>query len=101
MWTTTCRKSSTIHWLAGNPSIATGRIEWSWRNRVSISFAIALSWGSDVAEQITKKSVNVEIARKSKTTISSAFLLEANPAQVFAKFSGVISVAPGKVFRVE
>jgi len=60
---------------------------------------MALSCGSDVAEQITKKSVNVEIDRKSKTTISSAFLFEANSAQVLAKFFGVISAAPGKVFR--
>jgi hypothetical protein len=45
--------------------------------------------------------VNVEIARKSRTTMSSAFLFEASSAQVLAKFSGVISVAPGKVFRGE
>jgi hypothetical protein len=76
-------------------------MEWSSRKRVSISFAIALSCGSDVAEQTTKKSVNVEIARKSRTTISSAFLFEASSAQVLANFSGVISVAPGKVFRGE
>jgi hypothetical protein len=76
-------------------------MEWSSRKRVSISFAIAFSCGSDVAEQSTKKSVNVEIARKSRTTISSAFLFEASSAQVLAKFSGVISVAPGKVFRGE
>ncbi len=31
--------------------------------------------------------------------MSSAFLFEASPAQVLAKFSGVISVTPGKVFR--
>jgi hypothetical protein len=31
----------------------------------------------------------------------SAFLFEASSAQVFAKFSGVISIAPGKVFRAE
>jgi hypothetical protein len=54
-----------------------------------------------VAEQITKKSVNVEIVRKSSTTISSAFLFEASSAQVLAKFSAVISLAPGKVFRGE
>ena len=74
-------------------------MEWSSRNRVSISFAMAFNYGSDVAEQITKKSVNVEIARKSKTTISSAFLLEASSAQVLARSSGFISDAPGKVFR--
>ena len=79
--------------------MATGRREWSSLKRVSISFAIAFSCGSDVAEQSTKKSVNVEIARRSRTTMSSAFLFEASSAQVLAKFSGVISVAPGKVFR--
>jgi hypothetical protein len=76
-------------------------MEWSSLNRVSISFAIAFSCGSDVAEQITKKSVNVEILRRSRTTMSSAFLFEASSAQVLAKSSGVISVAPGKVFRGE
>jgi hypothetical protein len=76
-------------------------MEWSARKRVSISFAIAFSCGSDVAEQITKKSVNVEIVRRSRTTMSSAFLFAASSAQVLAKFSGVISVAPGKVFPGE
>jgi len=60
-----------------------------------------LSWGSDVPEQITKKSVKLEIPRKSNTTMSSAFLLEASSAQVFARFSGVIAIAPDKVFRAE
>ncbi len=60
---------------------------------------MAFNCGSEVAEQITKKSVNVEIARRSRTAISSAFLLEASSAQLFAKSSGVISAAPGKVFR--
>jgi hypothetical protein len=76
-------------------------MEWSSRKRVSISFAIAFSCGSDAAEQITKKSVNVEIVRRSRTTMSSAFLFAASSAQVLAKFFGVISVAPGKVFRDE
>jgi hypothetical protein len=49
-----------------------------------------------VAEQITKKSVNVEIPRRSNPTISSAFLFKASSAQVFAKFSAVISLSPGK-----
>src|SRR5215467_12563581 len=81
--------------------MATGRSEWSSRRRVSISFAIAFSCGSDVPEQITKKSVNVEMSRKSSTTMSSAFLFEASSAQVFARFSGVISIAPDKVFHYE
>jgi hypothetical protein len=76
-------------------------MEWSSLKQVSISFAIAFNCGSDVAEQITKKSVNVEIARKSMTIMSSAFLFEASSAQVLAKFSGVICVGPGKVFRGE
>ncbi len=33
--------------------------------------------------------------------MSSAFLFEASSAQVLAKSSGVICVAPGKVFRGE
>jgi len=39
--------------------------------------------------------------RKSSTTIFSAFLFEASSAQVVAKLSGVIAVAPDKVSRVE
>jgi len=54
-----------------------------------------------VAEQITKKSVNVEIPRRSRTTMSSAFLFEASSAQVFAKFCAVISLAPGKDYSAE
>ena len=50
-------------------------------------------------EQITKKSVKVEMSRKSKTTMFSAFLFEASSAQVVASFSGVISVIPGRVSR--
>ena len=49
-----------------------------------------------MAEQITKKSVNVEIERKSKTTMCSAFLFEASSAQVLANCSAVISLAPVK-----
>ena len=52
-------------------------------------------------EQITKKSVKLEMLRKSNTTMSSAFLFEASSAQVFARFSGVIAIAPGKVFGAE
>jgi hypothetical protein len=33
--------------------------------------------------------------------MSSAFLFEASSAQRFAKFSGVILIAPDKVFRDE
>src|SRR5205809_5822267 len=46
-----------------------------------------------------KRSVNVEMSRKSSTTMFSAFLFEASSAQVVAKLSGVISIAPGKVSR--
>ena len=52
-------------------------------------------------EQITKKSVKLEMPRKSRTTMSSAFLFEASSAQVFARFSGVIAIAPDKVFGAE
>lgn len=52
-------------------------------------------------EQITKKSVKLEMLRKSRMTISSAFLFEASSAQVFARSSGVIAIAPDKVFRAE
>ena len=52
-------------------------------------------------EQITKKSVKLEMLCKSNTMMSSVFLLEASSAQRFAKFSGVISIAPDKVFRDE
>src|SRR3954466_10092713 len=65
---------------------------WSCLRRVSISPAIAFRCGSEVAEQITKKSVNVEISRRSRITISSAFLFDANSPQVIANFSGVISI---------
>jgi hypothetical protein len=65
-------------------------------NRVSISPAIAFKCGSDVAEQMTKKSVNVDSPRRSRMRISSAFLFEASSAQAFAKFSAIISLAPDK-----
>jgi hypothetical protein len=40
--------------------------------------------------------VNVEIPRKSMTTISSAFLLEASSAQSLARASDSISLPPDK-----
>ena len=52
---------------------------------------MALRCGSDVAEQITKKSVKVEIPRRSRMTMFSAFLLDASSPQVVANFSEVIS----------
>jgi hypothetical protein len=45
--------------------------------------------------------VKLEMPRKSSTTRSSAFLFEASSAQVFARFFGVIAIAPDKVFRAE
>jgi hypothetical protein len=45
--------------------------------------------------------VKVEISRKSRMTISSAFLLEASSAQTEANRSAVISLAPGKGFPGE
>lgn len=65
-------------------------------NRPSTSPAIALRCGSEVPEQMTKKSVKVEMPWRSRMTMSSAFLLAANSAQVLAKFSAVISKTPGK-----
>ena len=41
----------------------------------SISPAIAFNCGSEAAEQITKKSVKVEISRRSRTTIFFRFLV--------------------------
>ena len=61
----------------------------------------ALSCGSDVAEQITKKSVKLEMPARSRMTISSAFLFEASSAQVVANCFAVMSLTPGKVFPVE
>ena len=83
--------------LAGGKSVHRDRANpVIFFRRVSISPAIALRCGSDVPEQMTKKSVKVEISCRSRTTISSAFLFEANSAQVFARFSAVILWAPGK-----
>ena len=58
------------------------------------------SAATTVEVQATGVQLHTEDA-KSSTTISSAFLLEASSAQRFAKFSGVISNAPDKVFRAE
>ncbi len=55
----------------------------------------------DVAEQITKKSVKLEMPARSSTTISSAFLFEASSAQVVANCFAVMSLIPGKDFRGE
>src|ERR1700730_19290545 len=74
---------------------------WSSFKRDSISPVIAFSCGSDVAEQMTKKSVKVERLRRSRTTMSSAFLFEASSAQALARFSAVILCSPGKDFRGE
>ena len=53
---------------------------------------MAFRCGSDVDEQITKKSVKVEISRRSRMMMSSAFLLDASSAEVLANFSEVISI---------
>jgi hypothetical protein len=55
-----------------------------------MALAIAFRCGSEVPEQITKKSVKLEIPCRSRTTISSAFLSAARLAQALAKFSAVI-----------
>ena len=79
--------------------MAAARRSCSSRKRVSISPAIALSCGSEVPEQITKKSVKLEMPAKSRTTMSSAFLFEASSAQIVANCFAVMSLTPGKVFR--
>src|SRR5450432_2855807 len=58
---------------------------------------MALRCGSDVPEQITKKSVKVEMPRKSKARMSSAFLSKASWEQTRASFSEVIFKWSGKV----
>ena len=55
--------------------------------------------GSEVPEQRTKKSVKVEIPRRSSATISSAFLSEASLAQLFASSSGSMGQFLCKVVR--
>ena len=63
--------------------------------------AMALSCGSELAEQMTKKSVKLEMPARSRTTMFSAFLFEASSAQVVANCFAVMSQTPGKVFHVE
>src|SRR6267378_8272590 len=76
--------------------MAAGRILWSSFSFISTSPAIAFRCGSDVPEQITKKSVKLEIPRRSRTMMSSAFLLEASSAQTRASGSESISIPPDR-----
>src|SRR6266571_182750 len=73
---------------------------WSSFNLCSISLAIALRCGSEVPEQMTKKFVKLEIPRRSRITISSAFLFEASSAQAFARSSGMIGGLLVKLFAM-
>ncbi len=77
--------------------MAVARMLWSCFSFVSTSPAIAFKCGSEVPEQITKKSVKVEIPRKSRTMISSAFLFEASSPQSLASISESIFLPPDKV----
>jgi hypothetical protein len=61
---------------------------------------MAFKCGSEVPEQITKKSVNDEIVRKSRTRTSSAFFSSASFTQRRANSSAWIIVLPGKVFSI-
>jgi hypothetical protein len=57
---------------------------------------MAFRCGSELPEQITKKSVNDEIVRKSRTTMSSAFFSSANLTQSRANSSARIRLSPVK-----
>src|SRR5271155_4104317 len=61
-----------------------------------IPLLMALRCGSELPEQMTKKSVNDEIVRKSRTTISSAFFSSANFTQSRANSSAPIRLSPVK-----
>ena len=60
----------TTHWLATVPCDARADIPARSLKPSRIPLLIALRWGSDVPEQMTKKSVNDEIPRRSRTTTS-------------------------------
>src|SRR5580704_17755766 len=61
-----------------------------------IPLLIAFKCGSEVPEQMTKKSVKDEIPRRSRTTISSAFLSSASLTQRRANSSTPIHLSPVK-----
>src|SRR5580704_10625474 len=61
-----------------------------------IPLLIAFKCGSEVPEQMTKKSVKDEIPRRSRTTISSAFLSSASLTQRRANSSAPIHLSPVK-----
>src|SRR6202043_226972 len=61
-----------------------------------IPLLMPFKWGSEVPEQMTKKSVKDEIPRRSRTTMSSAFLSSANLTQRRANSSAPIHRSPVK-----
>jgi hypothetical protein len=75
-----------------------GRMEWSSRKRVSISvrdcFELRLRCSRAKHEKIRERRDRAQVE---DDNIFRLFI-EASSAQVLAKFSGVISVAPGKFF---
>src|ERR1700735_2175588 len=66
-----------------------------------IPLLMPFKWGSEVPEQITKKSVKDEIPRRSRTTISSAFLSSANLTQRRANSSAPIHLSSVKFILLD
>src|SRR5580704_14638360 len=62
---------------------------------------IAFKCGSEVPEQITKKSVKDEIPRRSRTTMSSAFLSSASLTHTRANSSAPINLSSVKFFLLD
>src|ERR1700720_4411440 len=75
------------------PSDASGEICACSRIPSLIPLLIPLRCGSEVPEQITKKSVKDEMPRRSRTTMSSAFLSSANRTQRRANSSAPIRLS--------
>src|SRR5262245_54996864 len=67
------------------------RRPWSFLSLASTSPAMALSWGSEEPEQMTKKSVNDERPRRSMAMSSSAFLSAAMLAHRRARDSELMA----------
>ena len=86
----------TSHWLATEPSDASGEMFVSSLIPSRIPLLIPFRCGSEVPEQITKKSVKDEIPRRSRTTMSSAFLSSANLTQRRANSSAPIHLSSVK-----
>src|ERR1700684_4451944 len=83
----------TSHWRATEPSDASGEMFVSSLIPSRIPLLIPFRCGSEVPEQMTKKSVKDEIPRRSRTTMSSAFLSSANLTQRRANSSAPIHLS--------